>query len=244
MRKYLYILPIFLSLTVSAQKANNMIRRGNSAYNDKKYKDAEIDYKSSLEKDPQSFAGNYNLGNAYYKQKNYDEAGKQFLQSSGMSKNPSELSKSYYNLGNTLMNAEKYQESLEAYKMALRLNPNDDDARYNLAYALSKLRQQQNKDQKNKDQKNQNKDQNKDQQQQQQQQQKQDQQKQDQQKQQQDQQKQQQQKEQAKQQKSQPKISKEEAERMLQALKNEEQNLQKKKAKRFEATSGNPEKDW
>ena len=243
MRKYLYILPIFLSLTVSAQKANNMIRRGNSAYNDRKYKDAEIDYKSSLEKDPQSFAGNYNLGNAYYKQKNYDEAGKQFLQSSGMSKNPSDLSRSYYNLGNTLMNAEKYQESLEAYKMALRLNPNDDDARYNLAYALSKLRQQQNKDQKNKDQKNQNKDQNKDQQQQQQQQ-KQDQQKQDQQKQQQDQQKQQQQKEQAKQQKSQPKISKEEAERMLQALKNEEQNLQKKKAKRFEATSGNPEKDW
>jgi len=243
MRKYLYILPIFLSLTVSAQKANNMIRRGNSAYNDRKYKDAEIDYKSSLEKDPQSFAGNYNLGNAYYKQKNYDEAGKQFLQSSGMSKNPSDLSRSYYNLGNTLMNAEKYQESLEAYKMALRLNPNDDDARYNLAYALSKLRQQQNKDQKNKDQKNQNKDQNKDQQQQQQQ--KQDQQKQDQQKQQQqDQQKQQQQKEQAKQQKSQPKISKEEAERMLQALKNEEQNLQKKKAKRFEATSGNPEKDW
>ena len=243
MRKYLYILPIFLSLTVSAQKANNMIRRGNSAYNDRKYKDAEIDYKSSLEKDPQSFAGNYNLGNAYYKQKNYDEAGKQFLQSSGMSKNPSDLSRSYYNLGNTLMNAEKYQESLEAYKMALRLNPNDDDARYNLAYALSKLRQQQNKDQKNKDQKNQKKDQNKDQQQQQQQ--KQDQQKQDQQKQQQqDQQKQQQQKEQAKQQKSQPKISKEEAERMLQALKNEEQNLQKKKAKRFEATSGNPEKDW
>ena len=231
MSKYLFLLPVLFSLSVSAQKANNMIRRGNSAYNDKKYKDAEIDYKSSVEKDPQSFAGNYNLGNAYYKQKNYDEAGKQFLQSSGMSKNPEELSKSYYNLGNTLMNAEKYQESLEAYKMALRLNPNDDDARYNLAYALSKLRQQQNKDQK------------KDQQQQQQQQ-NQDQKKQQQQQQQQQDQQQQQQKEQAKQQKSKPKISKEEAERMLQALKNEEQNLQKKKAKRFEATSGSPEKDW
>ncbi len=239
MRKYLYILPVLLSLTASAQKANNMIRRGNSAYKDKKYKDAEIDYKGSLEKDPQSFAGNYNLGNAYYKQKNFEEAGKQFLQSSGISKNPEELSKSYYNLGNTLMNTEKYKESLEAYKMALRLNPNDDDARYNLAYALSKLRQQ-NKDQKNKDQKNQNKDQKKDQQKQDQQ--KQDQQKKDQQKQQQ--QDQQQQKEQAKQQKSKPKISKEEAERMLQALKNEEQNLQKKKAKRFESSNGNPDKDW
>ena len=39
-------------------------------------------------------------------------------------------------------------------------------------------------------------------------------------------------------------ISKEEAERMLQAIKNQEQKLQKKNAKKFEAAGGNPEKDW
>jgi tetratricopeptide (TPR) repeat protein len=177
-----------------------------------------------------------------YKQGKFDDANKQYMQASGLSKDPVDQARTNYNLGNTLMKSEKYQESVDAYKMALRQNPNDEDARYNLSYALSKLKQQQ--QQENKDNKQQNKDkQNKDQQKQDQQnkdQQKQDQQKQDQQKQDQKDNKDQQQ---AKE-KKQPKISKEEAERMLQALKNEEKNLQKKKAKKFEATSGNPEKDW
>jgi tetratricopeptide (TPR) repeat protein len=217
-----------------AQNANSTIRRGNNAYNDKKFKDAEIDYKSAVTTDPKSFAGNYNLGNTYYKQGNMEEAGKQFMQSAGTTKDAVEQSKAYYNLGNTYLKAEKYQESVDAYKMALRQNPKDDDARYNLAYALNKLKAQQQKD--NKQNKNQ---QNKNQQQQQQQQQQQNK-NQDQKK---DQQQNQQQQQQQKQQ-SQPKISKEEAERMLQAIKNQEQKLQKKNAKKFDAAGGNPEKDW
>lgn len=231
---------IFISMHFlsHAQNANSTIRRGNDAYNNKKFKDAEVDYKSAVTAEPKSFAGNYNLGNAYYKQDNMEEAGKQFIQSAGTTKDAIEQSKAYYNLGNTYLKAEKYQESVDAYKMALRQNPSDEDARYNLAYALTKLKAQQNKNnQKNKDQ--QNKDQKKDQQQQQQQQQNKNQ----------DQKKEQQQKQQEKQQQdqkksAQPKISKEEAERMLQALKNQEQKLQKKNAKKFDAAGGKPEKDW
>ena len=206
---------IFVSMHFlsQAQNANSTIRRGNGAYNNKKFKDAEIDYKSAVASDPKSFAGNYNLGNAYYKQDNMEEAGKQYMQSAGTTKDAIEQSKAYYNLGNTYLKAEKYQESIDAYKMALRQNPNDEDARYNLAYALTKLKAQQNKNNKQ----NKNQDQKKDQQQQQQQQQK---------------------------QQAQPKISKEEAERMLQALKNQEQKLQKKNAKKFDATGGKPEKEW
>jgi tetratricopeptide (TPR) repeat protein len=225
---------IFVSMHFlsQAQNANSTIRRGNGAYNNKKFKDAEIDYKSAVSSDPKSFAGNYNLGNAYYKQDNMEEAGKQYMQSAGTTKDAIEQSKAYYNLGNTYLKAEKYQESIDAYKMALRQNPNDEDARYNLAYALTKLKAQQNKNNKQ----NKNQDQKKDQQQQQQQQQqnKNQDQKKDQQQQQQQQQKQQ----------AQPKISKEEAERMLQALKNQEQKLQKKNAKKFDATGGKPEKEW
>jgi Ca-activated chloride channel homolog len=227
---------VFVSfhLLSQAQNANSTIRRGNNAYNDKKFKDAEIDYKSAVTTDPKSFAGNYNLGNTYYKQGNMEEAGKQFMQSAGTTKDAVEQSKAYYNLGNAYLKAEKYQESVDAYKMALRQNPKDEDARYNLAYALNKLKAQQQKD--NKQNKNQ---QNKNQQQQQQQQQQnknQDQKK--------DQQQNQQQQQQQKQQASKPKISKEEAERMLQAIKNQEQKLQKKNAKKFDAAGGNPEKDW
>ncbi|MFM7015274.1 MAG: tetratricopeptide repeat protein [Bacteroidota bacterium] len=227
-------------LNANAQNANTTIRRGNDAYNNKKFKDAEIDYKSALEKDAKSYAGNYNLGNAYYKQDNMEEAGKQYMQSAGSTKDPIEQSKAYYNLGNTYLKADKFQESVDAYKMALRQNPKDDDARYNLAYAMAKLKAQQqknNQQQKNQQQKNQQK--NQQQQQQQQQQNKNQDQKKDQQKQQQQQQQQGQDKKSA-----QPKISKEEAERMLQALKNQEQKLQKKNAKKFDSAGGNPEKDW
>jgi tetratricopeptide (TPR) repeat protein len=231
MRIILSLIFVSMHLLANSQNANSTIRRGNDAYNNKKFKDAEIDYKSAVTKDAKSFAGNYNLGNAYYKQENLEEAGKQYMQSAGTTKDAVEQSKAYYNLGNTYLKQEKYQESVDAYKMALRQNPKDEDARYNLAYALTKLKAQQQKN----NQQDKNK-QNKNQQQQQQQQNKNQDQKKDQQ--------QQQQQQQQKQQASKPKISKEEAERMLQALKNQEQKLQKKNPKKFDAAGGNPEKDW
>lgn len=229
-----------------SQSENRLIQQGNDQYKEKKFTDAEKNYKKSIEKQPQSFEGNYNLGNALYKQNKYEEASKQYMQAAGVDSTISNQSKSYFNLGNALVKSDKFKEGAEAYKMALRQNPTDENARYNLSYALAKMRQQEKENKDNKDQdKKDNKDQKKDQNQQKKDdQKKQDQEKKDQQKQ--DQQKQDQEKkdQQAKKQQAKPKISKEDAERILQALKNDEKNLQKRKAKKFEATGGNPEKDW
>ncbi len=241
-------LSLMISLNGNCQSENRLIQQGNDQYKNSKFPDAEKNYKKSIEKQPLSFTGNYNLGNALYKQKKYEDAAKQFMQAAGVDSTTGNQSKSYYNLGNSLLKSDKYKESTEAYKMALRQNPSDENARYNLSYALSKLHQQEqqnkeNKDNKNKDKKD-NKDQkNKDQQQKNKDQQQKDQQQKDQQKEQQkkDQEKQDQQ---AKQQQSKPKISKEDAERILEALKNDEKDLQKKKAKKYEATGNNPAKDW
>ncbi len=223
-----------------AQQGNGEVREGNKEYKNGKYSMAENNYRRSVEKDPKSYAGNFNLGNALYQQKKYEDAAKQYMQSAGVNSDKKDQSGSYFNMGNAFLKAEKYKESIEAYKMALRQDPKDENARYNLAYALSKLKKEE--EQKNKDQKKDPKDQKKDQQQKQDQQ-KQDQQKKDQQKQ--DQQKQDQQKQdQQKQAKQQPKISKEDAERMLQALKNDEKNLQKKLIKRYDAGPATPKKDW
>jgi Ca-activated chloride channel family protein len=231
-KKFIYIIIAFLLAGTSAfaQKERSMIRSGNEDYKKRNFSEAETKYRKSLEANPYSFPGNYNLGNALYKQNKTDEAVRFYSGSAAIGKDKKAQSDAYYNLGNANLKAEKYQESINAYKQALKLNENDQDARYNLAYALTKMKQQQ--QQKQQQQKDKKQDQKKDQ--------KQDQKKN--QQQQKDQQKQQQQ-DQAKQQ-SQPKISKEDAERMLQALKNEEKNLQKKLAKRFDATTGNPEKDW
>ena len=229
-RVILVVLYIFTVQFSSGQNDRNLIRSGNKEYKRKNFSDAEMDYRKSIEKNPKSYEGNYNLGNALYKQGKQEEAVKYFSGSAELNKDKAAKERSYYNLGNALLKSDKFQESVDAYKQSLKVNPNDEDARYNLAYALSKLRQKQEQQKKNQNQKKDQKDQkNQD--------------KQDQQKQQEQKNKEQQAKNQQ-QQKSQPKISKEDAERMLQALKNEEKNLQKKLAKRYDATMGNPEKDW
>lgn len=216
-------------LSAYSQDERKLIQQGNADFKKKNYSDAETNYRKSLEKNPQSATGAYNLGNALYKQGKEEEAEQYFSGSASMEKDKKAQAEAYYNLGNAKMKAQKYKESVDAYKQALKLNDKDEDARYNLAYALSKLRQQQQQQQQ---QKGDNKDQNKEKDQQQKQQDQQ-QKKQDQQQQQQDQQAQ-----------KKEKISKDDAERMLQALKNDEKKLQKKLAKKFEATTGSTEKDW
>lgn len=217
----------FFSICVLAQNEKPLVREGNSQYKKGNFSEAELKYRKSLEKNKNSAEGSFNLGDALYKQKKYDEAAGAFHNLSSANKDKDLQAKTFYNLGNSYMQADKYEESANAYKQALRMNPKDEDARYNLAYALQKLRQQQ-QQQKDKDKKDDKKNQEKKQDQQQQQQDKQ------------DQKKQEQQQQQAQQQ---PKISKEDAERMLEALKNDEKNLQKRLAKK-EGARVSIEKQW
>lgn len=226
--------PLIISLLVCSAghllAQNSEVAKGNEEYEKKRYRNAESLYREAVKKDPKQYPGNYNLGSALYRQDKFEEAAQQYLNSSVAENNPEKQAKAYYNMGNALLKAEKYQESVEAYKKALRINPNDEDARYNLSYAMQKLKQQQQQQQQ------QNKDQKQDQQ-------KQEQQKQDQQKQQ-DPKQQPPQQQQQQPQPKQPKMTKEEAERMLRALKNDEKELQKEKAKKYPVTNSNPEKNW
>lgn len=155
---FLFFVMSLLSASVSAQKGNNEVRAGNKKYNSKKYIEAEIDYRKGLEKNPKSFEGNYNLGNSLFRQKKYEEAFQQYEKAASYAPKTEKekLAASYHNMGNSLLMQKKIEESIEAYKQALRNNPKDNDTRYNLAYAqslLKKQQQQQNKNDKNKDQK-------------------------------------------------------------------------------------------
>ncbi len=209
-----------------AQSERKYIREGNSSFENKKYSDAEVAYKKSLGKNQKSYEGNFNLGDAYYKQGKYDEAAKQFDMLRAEKKDKSSDAAALHNLGNTLLKSQKYQESIEAYKQSLKMKPEDEDTRYNLAYAQAMLKQQQQQQQQQQNQDKNKKD-------------KKDQQKQNQEQQQKE--KQEQQKQQQQQQKKE--ISKEDAERILQALNNDEKDRHKKKAK---VASGRikVDKDW
>jgi len=157
---------------ITAQKAERArIREGNKLYNNKQFTEAEIAYRKSMEVNPRSFEGTYDLGNALYKQKKYPEAAEQYQTIAAQSErliadnpaNINRLAQVFHNMGNIGMQSKEYAKSVEAYKQSLRLNPADDETRYNLALAQKLLQNQQQQEQ-NKDQKQDKQDQQQDQQ--------------------------------------------------------------------------------
>lgn len=151
------------SFAVYAQKEERKnVRDGNSLYKQEKYTEAEIAYRKGLEVNPRSAEGSYNLGNSLYKQKKYPEALEQYQLLLGQTEKMKEtekgierLSDVFHNIGNISMQTKEYGKSVEAYKQSLRLNPYNDETRYNLALAQKLLENQQQDQQ---DQQDQNKD--------------------------------------------------------------------------------------
>ncbi len=207
--------------TLSAQSVRSLVNGGNGLYEDRKYTDAEVKYRKALEQEQALVQGHFNLGNSLYKQGKYDESIREFQSAAQAAGGPETKSESYYNIGNALVQGQQYQDAVKAYVESLKLMPNDADTKYNLSYALAKLREQQQQQQQNKN--NQNQD--------------------NQQKNQQNQQQKQQEQQEQQQQQQERKMSKAEADRILDVLKNNEREVQKKLRAR-PATRVKPEKDW
>jgi tetratricopeptide (TPR) repeat protein len=208
--KYLFFaIFIVFPLTVNAQTENQYIRQGNREYNKGEYVEAEVSYRKANEKRNNRLSEIlFNIGDALYKQEKYDEAAEKFTSNMSMNEDKTKRAAGLYNLGNSYLKSGKLNESIEAYKASLKLQPNNFEAKYNLAYAQDLLKEQEQQEQ-NQQQDQQNQDNNNQDNQQDQNQQSQD--NQDQDKQQQQEQNQQEQQ-----------ISREDAERLLNALANDE----------------------
>lgn len=146
-----------------AQADRGLLRDGNRSYNKKQYDKADVFYRKALEKDSMDYRGQYNLGNALYRQGKYDEAIRHLEQASatnGISNH--QRARTLHNLGNShaskgiavLKDGEGNPESLQqgiaqlqqaatAYRESLKLEPKDEDTRYNLAYTMRLLQQAQ-----------------------------------------------------------------------------------------------------
>jgi tetratricopeptide (TPR) repeat protein len=196
-----------LTLSANSQVERKYVRQGNREYGKDKFSESEISYRRAIDKNDAFPDAVFNTGDALYKQKKYEDAGKQFVENYNMNYDVKKKSASLYNLGNSLLMSKKIKESIDAYKGSLKLDPENLEAKYNLAYAQDLLQQQQQQQQQQ--QKNQNKD-NKDKSDQSQDNQNQDDQK------------------QPQQQQDQQAISKEDAERILNALANDEKEVQEK----------------
>lgn len=224
MKLYFYlfmIMSLLLSENIGAQQDRKLIREGNREFKKEKYDVSEILYRKAQEDTKLPFVTSFNIGDALYKQEKYEEAASQFQKLSEQEFEKLAGAGSFHNLGNSYLQASKLEESIEAYKNALRRNPNDLETKYNLAFAQDKLKEQQQEQQQDKDQDQDKQDKNQDQE------------NQDDKQDQQDKDKQNDPKDQEQNQNQEQKpspdqISKEDAERILQALQDDEKDVQDK----------------
>ena len=151
---------------VYAQDYRTNTRKGNKEYNDNKYEEAEISYRKALMEDSTFYKAQYNMGDALYKEKRYNDAVKYFNK---VVENPDidkeTKAKAYYNMGNSYLQSgledkqtpnsmENLKNAVSAYQNSLKLNPKDSDAKYNLSYAKKMLQQMQQQQQEQQQQQN------------------------------------------------------------------------------------------
>lgn len=157
---YSLILISFLAKAQNKEKDTNL-PKGNEAFLEKKYADAEAEYRISKSKSPKKAIAPYNLGNAVYRQNHNEEAKYHYAKALKNAKTRTEKHLAYHNIGNTLMKDKDYSGAVQAYENALRNNPADEQTRYNYALAKKFLKDNPPKknDDKSKDKKNQKEDQ-------------------------------------------------------------------------------------
>ena len=151
MKRLLIILSLLISFTSFAQNKKSLLREGNTLYADSSYNDAEMQYRKSLEKDQDYFNASFNLADAVYKQERYEESSALFGALIDNAPTESDLSKVYHNMGNSLVKEQKLDEAIDAYKNALRINPNDAETRHNLALCKKQKQEQEQQQEKNKE---------------------------------------------------------------------------------------------
>jgi tetratricopeptide (TPR) repeat protein len=140
-----------------AQQENGLIRAGNQLYKEKQYQESLKQYSKAVTKAPQNAVANYNQGNAQVRTNLMEEAVASYNATIANSKKKPVKEKGFYNKGVALSKQQKLQESIQAWKEALKLDPNDQDARENLQKALLELKKQQEQQKQQEDQKKKNK---------------------------------------------------------------------------------------
>jgi|GEM_PF-58720 len=149
--KLLFLLFIgFSSQQTIAQSWKDSLLGARRLYEQQAYPRAYEKYNRLLKIIPKNVNISDEVAQAAYKAEQYKAAEEAYK---AKLKSPQQKPKAstYHNMGNSQMKQENYQGAIDSYKNALRLNPNDEETRYNLSEALRKLKQQQNKDQKDKD---------------------------------------------------------------------------------------------
>ena len=147
----LILLTLGTFFSVIAQSERKMTRNGNTNYETGNFIDAEINYKKALEKNSDLLEAQFNLGDALVKQERFDEALESFEKVCASTEDLNLKANALHNKGNVLLSQQDLEGAIESYKDALRINPKDNETRYNYTY-VKKLLDEQQQQQQNQDQ--------------------------------------------------------------------------------------------
>lgn len=142
MRTGFFGLFLLLATFSKAQSGDAALNKGNDYYRQGQFSLAENQYKAVLQKTPDNSTAQYNLANALYQQKKWAEAHGVLKKLNDMVTEKNLKAAVYYNNGVVYTKETDLGESIEAYKDALRLKPDDTEARENLQKALTEQKKQ------------------------------------------------------------------------------------------------------
>ena len=127
-------------LSASTAGIKGKVDSGNSRYKKGDYEGALSKYQDAQIDEPENPVLHFNSGDALFKAEKYEEAMKEYEKAS-YSKDIEVQAKSYYNMGNSLYRSEKLPEAIQYYQKCLELDSNDRDAKYNIELARKKLKE-------------------------------------------------------------------------------------------------------
>ena len=138
--KYLiFSLFLFAALSASAQSDEKAIRKGNRYYKSGNYEQAIASYREALDIRPNNAKAQFNLGDVYYAKQAYDTAYNEFQKVLDISPDAKLKSDALFNMGNCLLAQDKFYDAFNIYKVSLKMNPENENALYNLEYCRAHL---------------------------------------------------------------------------------------------------------
>ena len=138
------LLMALTAVACSPSEAEKLNKTGNDAFAEQAFQDALAAYQTAQIEDPELAEPYYNAANALYRQGAYEAALEQMNMALSFAEQETLAQAGYFNLGNTSYNAQDLESAIASYRQALLINPDDQDAKYNLELALQQQQQQQN----------------------------------------------------------------------------------------------------
>ncbi len=149
MKVFISIVFLFVLNFAFSQQWRDSLEAARTAYENEEYAEALKYYESAQKNAPEDIDLSDEIAQSAYKAREFEKAQEIYRQNTNKKKSNIEKADNYHNIGNAQMKKKDYQGAIESYKEALRLNPNDEQTRYNLSEAIRQLKNQQQQQKKN-----------------------------------------------------------------------------------------------